>query len=608
MIADYFDGMYSRLGIVVALAVFSWIFVVAARAIHAGIDKENAKSLRKRYAESGAAVFLLFAILILLIPGATLILDGPIQFFAALALFSPMSAFPRRLVARRILAMNPEGRLAVAMMQAAVQRWMSQAAMNREAAEWFDIGAEGETRSDGDAHGSARWGRADAMTKFGHVGPTAPRDAVSLGAVPGLVDVKSSLPADFFHAGHIVTCAPTRSGKGIGAVIPCLLHHPGSVFTLDVKGENYAVTARLRRRVGEVFVIDPFNVCGDGTNAFNPMDRVDVSTPDCVAESLVLADALVVGHGSEDNHFDETAKGLLQGFILHVAASSNPESRTLGEVRRLLTANEADMSATLADMAASDVGYGVAARAANAFVSTPDRERGSILSTARRHTAFLDDPRICEALGRSDFRLDELKTRTMSVFAVMPPAKIAPNARFLRLLIGSAIAGMMNSSERPEHRVVFLLDEFAQLGRMAAVEEGMSIIAGYGGMFWVFIQDLSQLKAVYPKWQTFLANAAKQFFGTADYDTARYVSESLGTSTIASLSSSVSGKKYGIKDGLSLSTSSTGRPLLTPDEVMRLGPERPVVLIGGEPPYLLKRLNYLTDAGFEGAYDPNPYH
>ena len=166
--------------------------------------------------------------------------------------------------------------------------------------------------------------------------------------------------------------------------------------------------------------------------------------------------------------------------------------------------------------------------------------------------------------------------------------------------------------------MVFFLDEFAQLGRMVAIEDAISLVRGYGALFWIFVQDLSQLKAVYERWNTFVANSAKQFFGTADYDTAKYVSDSMGHTTIQFLTANESqnqGSNHGFSGGSWSSGNSQGesqqmlgRPLLTPDEIMRLGSDQPLVLIQGEPPYRLNRLSYLTDPQYVGHYDASPYH
>ncbi len=471
---------------------------------------------------------------------------------------------------------------------------------------------------DNSTHGSARWGTVDEIRQGGHLAAPGKPAGFALGRVPA---APAGLDARFRFTGHVVTVAPTGSGKGIGAVIPNLLDYPGSALVLDVKGENAAVTARARRALGQaVHVVDPFAVNGDGGAAFNVLDRLDVWNPDCVSESAILADALVIAESKGDAvHFDESAKNFLQGLMLHVAGLDDAERRNLGELRRLLTTGEAEFFDVLGAMAADDTAaFGIPARAANTLIGMADKERGSVLSTARRNTAFLDDPRVSAALSRSDFDLSEIKATAMTIYLVMPANRIGPNARFLRLFISSVIAAITASNVQPAHRVAFLLDEFGQLGYMKQIEDSVSLLRGYGLAFWVFIQDLSQLKGTYPKWQTFLANSAKSFFGTDDYDTAKYISDSLGKSTIEfetentgkNSGSGLSGGGGSMNRGKSTGTSQqfTGRELLTPDEVMHLGPEHPIVLVRGERPYLLDRLNYLADAEYAGRFDANPYH
>jgi type IV secretion system protein VirD4 len=160
--------------------------------------------------------------------------------------------------------------------------------------------------------------------------------------------------------------------------------------------------------------------------------------------------------------------------------------------------------------------------------------------------------------------------------------------------------------------VAFFLDEFGQLGRMDRLADSITLLRGYGVQLWVFVQDLSQLKAVYPRWQSFLANTSQQFFGTADFDTARYLSGALGQKTIRFETAGASQSDQGIGKPGSVSSSTgehiQGRPLLTPDEIMRLGPTRPIVMVSGEPPYLLDRISYLTDPAYTGRFDLNPMH
>ena len=468
-------------------------------------------------------------------------------------------------------------------------------------------------------HGSATWGSPADVVSRGHIASSAP--SFALGRVPGLLQEKENR---FRYLGHLVVCAPTGSGKGIGSVIPNLLEYPGSVFVLDLKGENYAVTAEQRQFLGtKTFKIDPFSVVGSSPSArFNPLDTLDLNNEDCISASAAMAGNLVMTEkAGEMNHWDESALNLIQGLILYVKTK---EIATLGEVRRWLTASLRDvcpdapilkekpmmlaLDFALAEMSLSQEAFGIMSRAANAVISKPEKERASIISTAHRHTAFLDDPRITEALSCSDFDMGQIKQDLMSIFVILPPSKLAQNARFVRLLLGSSLTALTSSEKQPPYKVAFFLDEFAQLGYVEQIETAISLLRGYGACFLIYIQDLSQLKGIYRKWQSFLANAAKEFYGTADIDTAKYVSESLGVKTIEQVSNSESKQALKPLGGTSTSVSETGRALLTPDEVMRLGPENPIVLISGEAPYLLRRLNYLSDAEYQGKYRANPYH
>ncbi|CAE6856024.1 hypothetical protein R75465_07416 [Paraburkholderia aspalathi] len=490
----------------------------------------------------------------------------------------------------------------------------------------------------GGLHGSAHWSNsamginAGRYQKAGMV--LADSSGFLLGRAPDEAVNKALKGYDprLRYMGHVLTVAPNGSGKGIGAVIPNLLNYPGSTIVLDVKGENYAVTARHRREHGHaVYLLDPFGVIqqqqGNGatveTHAFNWLDRLDPDSPDVVGESAVLADMLAVSEGHTTDasaHFNETAKAFIRGVMVQVATLA-PEKRNMGEVKRILSLPFARPNATtpspleieLAKMLANPRGQGLPARASAAFTDTPEKERGSLLSTVRRHLAFLDDPRLVAALSRSDFSLDDLKARPMTVYLVMPPNRLSASRAFVRAFFGQAINAVMATAQKPPFRVLFLLDEFPQLGRMDVVEEKLPLIRGYGGAFWLVAQNLDQLKETYPRWQNFIANCgAKQFFGTADVETARYVSDSLGKFTAEfQTANRSSGQSYGqsssANDGRGTSQQFTGRELMTADEIMRLPREQEIVLITGEAPWLLNRMNYLRDPEFAGKFDRNPY-
>lgn len=403
------------------------------------------------------------------------------------------------------------------------------------------------------------------------------------------------------HQGHVLTCAPTGSGKGIGAVIPTLLEYQGSIVCLDIKGENYAVTANRRRKLGhKVILIDPFNVTGKDTtkSSVNWFDHLDPENPDLVSDSAALAAQLMPSEKSD--HWEESARDLVRGIICYLATM---EDSSIADVRKVLTMSQKDHLEFLELMANSNLAFDLPRRSANAYLGKPDKERASVLSTAVRQTSILDDPRIVQTLEQSTFDLSDLKKEKVTVYLVMPPDKIKTYSRFIRVLLGLLIRAVTATSTQPKEKIIFLIDEFIQLGTMDAISDGIGLVRGYGASFWLFVQDLSQLKELYKdNWQTFIANSAFQVFGTTDYDTAKYISDGLGKKTIQTVSTSTGG------DG-SESYSSMGRELLTPDEIMAMDRTKVIIQIAGSlRPILATRLNYLTDPEYRGMYEDNPYH
>ena len=198
----------------------------------------------------------------------------------------------------------------------------------------------------------------------------------------------------------------------------------------------------------------------------------------------------------------------------------------------------------------------------------------------------------------------------MTVYIVIPPREIERYSRFIRCLANTALASVTRTNKKPPNNVLFMLDEFPKLGHMKAFVEGISIVRGYGGSFWIVIQDMAQLKSIYKEeWATFVSNSTKHFFGVADYETAKYISDSIGQTTISfetenrgeSISKDVT-NQHGQSQNLQ------GRLLITPDEVMALGDTKALVMPRGERPYLVGRMNYLNDPIYQQKALPNPYH
>jgi type IV secretion system protein VirD4 len=509
---------------------------------------------------------------------------------------------------------------------------------------------------------------------------------------------RSALVADCVPLGldddrHFVTIAGSRSGKGTSAIIPNLCLYPGSVVCLDPKGENATKTA-ARRGAGtsrceglgqEVYVLDPFGVADvpDSLRAgLNPLALLDPASPLVVDDAAMLAEGLVTGSGdSRDAHWDESARNFIKGLILHLVTTHHHP--TLFTLRRFLTQGDKDgwENACLAvaedaersrafikdnpspfpfllnDMRYSEAFAGVVAGAAETLASCGDNERGSILSTARRNTAFLDtlDSRFVNTLeGRGrGFLPDVVKKAPQgaSVYLCLPAERMGTHGRWLRLMIGLLLEWAYRDLAYPACNapVLFLLDEFHSLGYMSMIEKAAGYAAGFGIKLWAVLQDIQQLKALYPQsWQTFLANAgAVQVFGVSDQETTAYVSKALGEVELvkhvknrsenyqsSESSPSPHQKASGVFGGKGFSLSGAiastlpdkshteGRsvseavsqqiqivPLLRPDEVaIQFARETgaALLLVKGQKPVWCLRMEYFNAPWFKGLYLPSP--
>src|SRR3546814_9573 len=293
-----------------------------------------------------------------------------------------------------------------------------------------------------DTHGSAR---------FATDRETRPLAQNGEGLLIGR-DRKSGKLLRYAGPAHLLTIAPTRTGKGVGTIIPNLLDYPGSVICIDPKGENARFTARRRAKFGPVHVLDPFGVTGIPSAAFNPLDRLDPAGLDLADDAMTLADALVYDAPGEagEAHWNEEAKALIAGILLWVAC--DPESqgsdRTLEALRDCLTFAPDNFQRMLREMSRSTQARGLIARAANRHLGKSDREAAGVLSAAQRHTHFLDSPRMSAVLGRSDFTFADVKAQPTTVYLVLPPDRLATYARWLRLMLahGDRKSTRLNSS------------------------------------------------------------------------------------------------------------------------------------------------------------------
>lgn len=341
-----------------------------------------------------------------------------------------------------------------------------------------------------DQQGSARFATASEKRKF-HKRETA---SLIVGGRDG--------GAEYYFDGpeHLLTIAPTRSGKGVGAIIPNLLTVQRSVICIDPKGENAQITARRREEFGPVHVLDPFDVSGRHNCTYNPLAGLTPDHPDFVDDAASLASALIVtSPNAREPHFEEAARALLRGFIMQVVTAEPAHRRNLVTAREYLTYPQKDFRVLLKTMSESREAHGVIASTANVFLGKNEREAASILSTAQEQTNFLDSPQLRRTLQTSDMNFASLKDRTASVYIVLPQSRLESHGRWIRLLIARALQDMERNRAKPPAPVLFILDEFPTIGDLPVIKTAIGLMAGYGLQIWAFLQNWGQLEELYQK-------------------------------------------------------------------------------------------------------------
>jgi len=250
-----------------------------------------------------------------------------------------------------------------------------------------------------------------------------------------------------------------------------------------------------------------------------------------VDDARLVAEMLVVPEHAQANHWEREARTLITGLLLHMRYHRDTRDQNLGTLRDLLMVDAEEFELTLAKMATSH--HPNAARIAQGFSQKEPKERSAVISTAQGATELFESPELRAATEVSSFSFEALKEETASVFIIIPPEYLEAYRPFLRLVTGLATAAMTRNHARPKNPVLFLLDELSALGYMRPIEEGIGYLAGYGAKLWLFVQDLDQLLKTYPKARSMIANCAvRQAFNVQDPETARLLSDMLGTATV----------------------------------------------------------------------------
>lgn len=401
--------------------------------------------------------------------------------------------------------------------------------------------------------------------------------------------------------GHLVTIAPTGSGKGVSAAIPALLTWQGPAVIIDPKGEAYHVTSAYRERTGyPVYVLDPFQVTDAEGDSLNPLQLLLHSGDMLADDAAMLAHLLSAGtRFARDPFWDDRASTLITGLILALHEGLLDEDdkalpRSLSVIRTIL-------SELLSPCLRTPPGWNVSGyavldgatmyahllkdstnpeiRAAAAVLQLTRRTLSGIVATAEMHLSFLRAGPVSVCIDQSTIFLDAVQRGApMTIYIVLPPDKLESHSRLLRLWLSVLITVMSRRKTIPTTPTLMLVDEAGQLGGLPSLLTAVTLLRGYGVKLWSFWQDMTQLQACYPDiWPTLLNNCTtQQFFAPASPYAAHQLDDYLAGSC--------------------------------PTPLRNLKPDDVLVTRTGQPAQILKRATYLSDAMFVGRYAPNPFY
>jgi type IV secretion system protein VirD4 len=483
-------------------------------------------------------------------------------------------------------------------------------------------------------HGSAHWAAPKEVERTGLLGNNS---GVYVG---GWKDPSTSRIRYLRHDGpeHIMAFAPTRSGKGVGLVLPTLLSWPHSAVVYDIKGENWALTAGWRQSQANNRVLKFEPSAMDGSSVrFNPLAEVRLGTDREVADVQNIMTMIVDpdGKGLKD-HWQKSAQALLVGVALHVLYAE--DNKTLNGMIRFLSHPGRKVEESMAFMLDTDhdmEGPGwpnpdgspnychpVVAAAARAMLNTAPEEQSSVLSSAISYLTLYRDPLVARNTSQSDFRIRDLMNddKPISLYLVVPPSDKERLRPLIRLLITQIVRGLTEkmafkdgrSAAGYKHRLLLMLDEFPSLGKLDVFEESLAFIAGYGLKAYLIIQDISQLWTAYGKEESIFSNChVRVAYAPNKIETAELLSKMAGTATVVKRNHQFTGSALlGTHATIMSSTQEATRPLLTADEVMRLPAARKdgrgnviepgdmLIFMAGQTPIYGKQILYFMDPVF----------
>ena len=449
------------------------------------------------------------------------------------------------------------------------------------------------------SHGSAKWATKEELRKS--------KLAVRLKDLSGPIFAKLGRPGKrgpfitSHEIPHSFICAPTGSGKGVGIVIPTLLTYGGSVICLDVKGENFDKTARARQAMGDkIYRFSPLDE-NNRSHRFNPLERVAVLPPERrFTEAKRIAASFISMPGDNVQGFLISAREIFAASVLAVIERKTP---TISAIYDLLSQG-GEFNALFQKLAA-ETNVPEAKSIYSRMEGIADKTLSAYMSVLFDGGLGLwRDGLVRAATETSDFDIADLRTNPASIYIVVAPNDLAILAPVVRLLFQQTVAILQSAEPREDepYPVLFLLDEFPQLGRMTALSEAISTIRSYGGRMMIVAQSLSNLRGTYGQdgAQNFLANCRLQLFmAPADSETPDYVSKAIGNFTRKARSKSWMMGQFGKSN---IQEREEGARLLRPEDLRNLSAEDCVLLVHDSNPVRAQKVIYFEDRDLNAIF------
>jgi type IV secretion system protein VirD4 len=462
-----------------------------------------------------------------------------------------------------------------------------------------------------DVYGDARWQTVQEIRASGLIS--------DVGIPLGLIEGENGQLEKFSYTGgkHLLTIAPSGTGKNTAVQIPVLLQYDAPVFCIDPKGENALVTAKYRKEVmgHDVVVINPFGISANRFEelgikqvGFNPLASLNSDAKNFVTQVNAVCQLLIEQQGN-DPFWSDAGRDLVACLVMFVCKTKSPAKCNLLEVRRLLMQDLTELMTVTLPLIASD-DFEPMAEKAKSFLKV-SKTIESVIFTTKTQMGFLYDEHLIDSLstyGENNIDFGTLKQcehRNITVYLIVPIDRISNYQKWFRMVVHTALIMLRTEHKRSTKKVLVMVDECKAIGYLPALEDSLAYARGFGIQIWCFFQNYEQIRALYPNQHEFFANVdIQQFFTVNDYSTAEMISKRLGHKTV--LSTSANYKPSGQIQ--SFSQSEISQPFLNPTEVFGLDNNHQIIFyFGFKNPIRVVKDYYFTNQILVKRADENPY-